>query len=204
MMANIHFIEGDLPGTLDIIDQQIRIANEENDLNRVIRGIHLKGWYAMQGGMPELALDIFTKGLNIIKSTEEIKNKLSLTMWLHGSLSLLYGELGMIEKAEEHLNEVRKFYRNNINTETNNNFYCAYEAGFAISQGDYKLAINQVQVKADRGSIACAYYTALAFDLAGNHVQAKKYYNMALLSVNPYFSGFFFTKIKKKLEELSE
>ncbi len=205
MFANIQFIQGNLSGALDILDQLIESYIKENNPGEAIRGIHFKGWYAMHGDMPELALETFTMGLNMIYgSAEELEFKLSLTLGLYGSLSVLYGAMGDKVKAKQHLEEARMINNNSDLDQIDRRFYCACSAAYNIYEGNYEQAIKDAKLFADLASVPCKYYMALAYDLSGNREQAIKYYDMAYKNINPYYTGFFFNKSKNRLEELSE
>ncbi|MFC2121313.1 tetratricopeptide repeat protein [Bacteroidota bacterium] len=205
LIGSILFIQGDLSGALDVIDQLIELFKDKGDFYKVGYYTHIKGWYAMLGDQPNQALTFFSKVPEIARSKEMENNEKSiLIMYAYGCQSILHAQEGDIILAGNYLNKARTIFGNVDNTAQAQNYMRIYEAIYAMHKGDYKLAITHAKIPAGLRYVFAYYYLARAYDLDGNKEQAIQYYTTLINSNNPTVTGLFYNISKKRLEQLSQ
>jgi len=106
------------------------------------------------------------------------------------------------DNSKLHLNAARSFYNSSKKNSYYRSIMAAYEADYAIRNGDYELAISHVQPAIGGSCVASRYYLAKAHDLKGNKNLAIKHYKETIRAMDPAFIGFFYNESKLRLTEL--
>ena len=198
--ANVLLIRDSLDAAFDIMDQIIQLARDNGDLRKEIYMRHYKGWFALAGNKPNLAMAIFNNNLEMAKHKEfEEEDKMRLMMRSYGCISILYGQLKNIPNAEEYLNMAREIFVSR-NHSSDILYMNLYEGVYAINTENFELAESHLNQPDYHGFVAYHYYLAEACRLLGHKEKAISNYKLARSTNSQYWSALFYNKSKERLK----
>ena len=206
--ANVQLIRGNLNAALELMDQIIQLYKENDDLRGEMSMRYLKGWFALRGNQPELALSILESNLQMANQVEKEESlKTSYMIRNYGCLSIIYGEIKDTAKAGEFLSRARELF---IMTDqsSDSNYMSLFEGVYALNMGDYESAKAYLSHRENQWNHAYQYYIAETYRLTGQNEEAIKHYRAATNKdyhlVNQYWTALFYNESMIRLEELTE
>ena len=206
MLANIEYIQGNLQKTFDILDENskhLNINEEDDDYVDLLYVIYYKGWYATMAGDEELAIRIINEGLDTASEHESWDAYNFINFPINGLLSFVFGVLGMEEESLKYLIKAREIF-DRLEKKSSPTLMRGFESSYDLLTGNYQAAIERFPFVYDRRYVTAPFFLARAHEMAGNIDKAIENYTIVSQSFNPFYSGIFYRESLRKIEELSE